>query len=94
MPARSSVFAIAALTVLGAIGPSFAEDRISGTNYYAAYYDGKYGSVADGYWGRHGKYFWYRDHSGQWHQDDGGHFQHEAAAGFTMFHGSGASRQH
>jgi len=94
MPAKQSLFAIAAVFFLGTAGPSLAQDRISDTNYYAAYYDGKYGPIADGYWGRHGKFFWYRDRSGQWHQDDGSHFQHETAAGFTVFHGSGASRQH
>ena len=88
------IAALAVLTWLGAIAPGLAEDRIPDTNYYAAYYDGKYGPIADGYWGRHGKFFWYKDRSGQWHQDDGSHFQHDAANGFTIFHGSGVSRQH
>jgi hypothetical protein len=94
MPAKYGISALAALVWLGAVGPSLAEDRISDTNYYAAYYDGKYGPVTVGYWGRHGKFFLYQDRSGRWHQDDGTHFQHDTAAGFMMFHGSGASRQH
>lgn len=92
MPARQ--WTLAALILLGAAAPSLAQDRISGSNYYAAYYDGKYGPIADGYWDRDRKFFWYRDRSGQWHQDDGSHFQHDAASGFTMVHGSGAARQH
>jgi len=92
MPAKQGI--LAALVFLGAIGPSLADDRIAATNYYAAYYDGKVGPVADGYWGHNGKVFWYQDRSGTWHQDDGTHFQRDAAAGFTLFHGSGVSRQH
>jgi len=93
MPAKQGTLAL--LIWLGAAGPSLAvEDRIPDTNYYAAYYDGKYGPIADGYWGRHGKFFWYKDRSGQWHRDDGTHFQHEAAAGFTKVNGSGIARQH
>jgi hypothetical protein len=94
MPAKHGLSALAALIWLGAAAPSLAQDRVSDTNYYAAYYDGKYGPIADGYWGRDRKNFWYKDRSGQWHQDDGSHFQHDAANGFIMVHGSGAARQH
>jgi hypothetical protein len=71
-----------------------AQDKLSDSNFYAAYYDGHYGEVADGYWDRHGKHFWYKDRSGVWHQDDGTHFQRESATGYVLVHGSGAARSH
>ncbi len=71
-----------------------ADDRISDTNYYAAYYDGHYGEITDGYWGRHGRYFWFKDRTGTWREDSGNHFQRDSAAGFTLVHGSGAPRSH
>ena len=71
-----------------------ADDAISRTNYYAAYYDGHYGPITDGYWGRHGRYFWFKDQRGNWHQGDGSHFQRDAANGFALIHGSGAARSH
>ena len=86
-----SIFAI---LILGASPVAYGDDRISGTNFYAAYYDGHYGQIADGYWGRHGKYFWYKDQAGNWHQDDGTHFQKESAPGFVLIHGSGVQRSH
>ena len=90
-PGALVAFAIALLSN----GPiAWADERISDTNFYAAYYDGHYGQIADGYWGRHGKYFWYKDHGGNWHQDDGAHFQKESATGFVLIHGSGTQRSH
>jgi len=95
MRTKYMVTTLTALISMGGIGSRLAaEDRIPETNYYAAYYDGKYGTIADGYWGRHGKFFWYKDRSDQWHRDDGAHFQREAAIGFTIIHGSGIARQH
>lgn len=95
MPTRSLLLSAAIIvSTLGGLGAAHAEDRISTTNYYAAYYDGHHGPISDGYWGRHGKYFWYKDRSGIWHRDDGTHFQREPASGYALIHGSGATRAH
>lgn len=88
------VLVVSATLALIVVQTARGDERISDTNYYAAYYDGHYGPITDGYWGRHGKYFWFKDRGGAWHQDDGAHFQRESATGFALIHGSGAPRSH
>jgi hypothetical protein len=85
---------VSATLALVALQTARADDRVSETNYYAAYYDRHYGPISDGYWDRHNKYFWYEDTSGRWHQDDGSHFQREPAPGYALIHGTGAPRTH
>jgi hypothetical protein len=84
-------FAVLALVAMQSVR---AEDNISASNYYAAYYDGHYGPISEGYWGRRAQYFWFKDREGVWRRDDAGHFKHEIAAGFSLIHGSGAPRMH
>ena len=92
--ALALMLVVSATSTFVAIEVARADEKISDTNYYSAYYDGHYGPITDGYWGRHGRFFWFKDRGGVWHQDDGSHFRKDAETGLSLVHGSGAPRSH